>query len=93
MKVPLREELEGLRLRLMYLFEENGSDPSRIATALAATKTRDGFVEAMDKITETKRERWDAHLIEWRKRRQTTRWAVALAAQEVLKEVGYLESK
>jgi hypothetical protein len=89
----LREELEGLRLRLMYLFEENGSDPSRIATALAATKTRDGFVEAMDKITETKRERWDAHLIEWRKRRQTTRWAVALAAQEVLKEVGYLESK
>lgn len=89
----LRPELEGLRLRLIYLFEENGSDPARIAKALAATKTRDGFVEAMDKITDTKRERWDSHLIEWRKRRQTTRWAVALATQEVLKEVGYLETK
>lgn len=92
-EAPLRSELEGLRLRLIYLFEDNGSDPARIAKALAATKTRDGFIEAMDKIKDTKRERWDAHLIEWPKRRQTTRWAVALATQEVLKEVGYLETK
>lgn len=92
-EAALRPELEGLRLRLVYLFEENGSDPARIAKALATTKTRDGFIEAMDKVFETKRERWDAHLIEWPKRRQTTRWAVALATQEVLKEVGYLETK
>ncbi len=92
-EAPLRSELEGLRLRLVYLFEDNGSDPARIAKALAATKTRDGFIEAMDKVLETKRERWDSHLIEWPKRRQTTRWAFALATQEVLKEVGYLETK
>ncbi|MBL8896644.1 MAG: hypothetical protein JNM84_03410 [Planctomycetes bacterium] len=48
----LREEHEGLRARLLFAFAEHHGDPTKLRASFARAKTRDAWIEGIDRALE-----------------------------------------
>jgi hypothetical protein len=48
----LREEHEGLRERLLFAFAEQAGDPAKLRASFAQAKTRDAWIERIDRALE-----------------------------------------
>ncbi|MBK9383583.1 MAG: hypothetical protein IPN34_01995 [Planctomycetes bacterium] len=84
----LREEHEGLRERLLFAFAEHGSDPAKLRASFARAKTRDAWIELIDRALEAPGAR--AGSAAQRQARIARRARVGEHARAVLREHGLL---
>ncbi len=79
----LRKDHEGMRNRALLAITQDGEDFTKIVKRLKASKDRDGFVKAIDKLVEKDEKPWQA-VEAFKAARLATRTAVCDAAWAVL---------
>ncbi len=84
-QAPLRENHEGLRRPLLWLFASERGDVSRIAKRLAGWKTRDKFLDAVVVAIHAD-PKADTTITEFTAGRAREQWPVTRAAYAVLRE-------
>lgn len=85
----LRDDHEGLRRRLWYVFALDQSDPSKIARRLAKAKDRDALIEEIDRLID-KDKKFAEQEDGWAAARNADRWEVANITYAVLQENGFM---